>query len=498
MADEANSAGKVVTFYSFKGGTGRTMALANVAWILASNGLKVLVLDWDLDSPGLHRYFHPFLDPAKVAATQGIIELITDYAWDATQGGDRSAEWVRKRAQILPHAVSLTWEFPDGGMLDFVSAGRQNRDYSSAVTAIDWDNFYDRLGGGQFFDALRADMRQHYDYTLIDSRTGLSDIADICTVHLPDTLVDCFTLNDQSIDGAAAIARNVEQRFHYRKIQVLPVPMRIDEAEKDKADVGLATARSRFSGLHETVGEYDANDYWAAVAIPYKPFYAFEETLAIFGDAPRSPLSLLGAYERLTSAITDGRVRALGPMSEETRLTYKAAFIRPRQPPPGDIYLSYVPEDRMWADWIAAVLAPRGDPDPAAVECRDRRRQHQGRRGAWGGGGQPHDRPAVGRLPAVAAGSGGLGCDGGRGPGRNRSATHPGPGRRGPAGPAVLGTDSGGPDASRSGSGERGTAQGTRLPAENGRSAHRPRAEIPAYDPAGMACPDTECVLHWS
>jgi hypothetical protein len=256
MADETNSEGKVVTFYSFKGGTGRTMALANVAWILASNGLKVLVVDWDLDSPGLHRYFHPFLDPAKVAATQGIIELITDYAWDATQGGDRSPDWVRKRAQIIPHAVSLAWEFPDGGMLDFVSAGRQNRDYSSAVTAIDWDNFYDRLGGGQFFDALRADMRQHYDFTLIDSRTGLSDIADICTVHLPDTLVDCFTLNDQSIDGAAAIARNVEQRYHYRKIQVLPVPMRIDEAEKDKADVGLATARSRFGGsLHERLGD---------------------------------------------------------------------------------------------------------------------------------------------------------------------------------------------------------------------------------------------------
>ena len=353
--------GKIVTFYSFKGGTGRTMALANVAWILASNGLKVLVVDWDLDSPGLHRYYHPFLDPAKVAATPGIIELITDYVWDAAQADERSPDWVRDYAQILPHAVSLSWEFPDGGTLDFVSAGRQNRDYSSAVTAIDWDNFYDRLEGGQFFDGLRADMKAHYDYTLIDSRTGLSDIADICTVHLPDILVDCFTLNDQSIDGAAAIARNVEQRYHYRNIQVLPVPMRIDEAEKDKADVGLATARARFgSSLHEKLGEYEANDYWAAVPIPYKPFYAFEETLAVFGDAPRSPTTLLGAYERLTGALTDGRVRALGAMSEEIRLTHKAAFIRPRQPPPGDIYLSYVPEDRMWADWITAVLAPRG------------------------------------------------------------------------------------------------------------------------------------------
>ena len=124
-----------------------------------------------------------------------------------------------------------------------MSAGRQNRDYSSSRPLIDWDNFYDRLNGGQFIDALRDDMKEHYDYTLIDSRTGLSDIADICTVHLPDILVDCFTLNDQSIDGAASVATSVDQRYHYRNIRVLPVPMRIDEAEKDKSDAGLDLAR---------------------------------------------------------------------------------------------------------------------------------------------------------------------------------------------------------------------------------------------------------------
>ena len=52
---------RVVTFYSFKGGTGRSMAVANVAWILASRGQRVLVIDWDLEAPGLHRYFRPFL-----------------------------------------------------------------------------------------------------------------------------------------------------------------------------------------------------------------------------------------------------------------------------------------------------------------------------------------------------------------------------------------------------------------------------------------------------
>jgi len=60
---EPNS-GRIVTFYSYKGGTGRSMALANFAWILAASGKKVLVIDWDLEAPGLHRYFRPFLvDP---------------------------------------------------------------------------------------------------------------------------------------------------------------------------------------------------------------------------------------------------------------------------------------------------------------------------------------------------------------------------------------------------------------------------------------------------
>src|ERR1019366_9230886 len=85
-------------------------------------------------------------------------------------------------ARVERHAVSLEWTFPDGGKLDFLSAGRQNRDYSAAVCSLDWDNFYDRLGGGRFFRAMRDDMKQRYDYVLIDSRTGLSDVADICTI----------------------------------------------------------------------------------------------------------------------------------------------------------------------------------------------------------------------------------------------------------------------------------------------------------------------------
>jgi MinD-like ATPase involved in chromosome partitioning or flagellar assembly len=44
--------GEVITFYSYKGGVGRTMALANVALWLSQAGYRTLVVDWDLEAPG--------------------------------------------------------------------------------------------------------------------------------------------------------------------------------------------------------------------------------------------------------------------------------------------------------------------------------------------------------------------------------------------------------------------------------------------------------------
>ncbi|MEU7893691.1 FxSxx-COOH system tetratricopeptide repeat protein [Nonomuraea sp. NPDC049152] len=354
------SEGRIITFYSYKGGTGRTMALANVAWILAANGRKVLALDWDLESPGLHRFFHPFLDAGVISATPGVIELITDYAFAALQPVERAPDWHLEYTQVLPRAVSLEYDhFPGSGTIDFISAGRQNRDYSSLLSTFDWDNFYERLGGGVFLDALRADMRRHYDYVLIDSRTGLSDIADICTVHFPDTLVDCFTLSDQSIDGAAAVARHIDQRYRDRGIRILPVPMRIESGEKKKLDAGRALARRRFAGFPKGA---NAEEYWATIEIPYVPFYAYEETLATFGEVATSPSSILAAYERLTSALTDGDVSGLPPVTDEVRAHVLSLF--ERRPPDleeeGTLALSYVPEDRMWADWVAALLRRSG------------------------------------------------------------------------------------------------------------------------------------------
>jgi hypothetical protein len=356
-----SSQGQVITFYSYKGGTGRTMALANVAWILACNGKRVLAIDWDLESPGLHKFFHPFLDESIVSATPGVIEIINDYASAAVNPASRDEDsrdedWHLKYARVDRDAVSLQWTFPEGGKLDFLSAGRQNRDYSAAVSSLDWDNFYDRLGGGRFFRAMRENLKENYDYVLIDSRTGLSDVADICTIELPDVLVVCFTLSDQSIEGAANVARQISRRYRDRNIRVLPVPMRIEDGEKEKLDIGRAMARSRFEGFPAGLTQESSALYWASVEVPYKPFYAFEETLATFGDDPGSPASLLASFERITDSITGGQIVSMKPIAEDLRLQYKEAFTRRPATAHTPVYVSYAPEDRMWADWIEAVL----------------------------------------------------------------------------------------------------------------------------------------------
>src|SRR5436305_13755235 len=248
-------AGRIVTFYSYKGGTGRSMALANVAWILASNGKKVLVLDWDLEAPGLHRYLAPFLRDKDLTASDGLIDFVIKFATAAATPLQEPAgeahsdeDWFLPYANILRYATSIQWKFERGGTIDFIPAGRQGPSYSTRVNSFNWQFFYDRLGGGVLLERAKDRMRDEYDYILIDSRTGVSDTSGICAVQMPDLLVVCFTLNNQSIDGAAAIAGSVyRERGGSPGFQIFPVPMRIETAEKAKLEARRAYARRRFA-----------------------------------------------------------------------------------------------------------------------------------------------------------------------------------------------------------------------------------------------------------
>ncbi|BCB86210.1 FxSxx-COOH system tetratricopeptide repeat protein [Phytohabitans suffuscus] len=355
-----NRDGQVITFYSYKGGTGRTMALANVAWILAANGKRVLAVDWDLESPGLFRFFGPFINPSALASARGVIELIQEYEW-AASGRPQTPEWIESYARVEKYSFSLQWNnFPGEGTIDYLPAGQQYHDYASTVAATNWDDFYEHQSGGKFFDALRADMKRHYDYVLIDSRTGRSDIADICTKQLPDTLVDCFTLSDQGIEGAAQVAHTVRDDYRRRKIRILPVPMRVDPAEKQKADAGRTVAMQRFAGLPTGMSETERQLYWNSLHVPYQAFYGYEEALATFGDLPGSSGTLLSAYETLTRYISNGDVTALPPMEPSLRKQTNARFERRPGAVEDTVVLRCSAGDQVWAEWVEHVLIAAG------------------------------------------------------------------------------------------------------------------------------------------
>ncbi|WP_326552528.1 FxSxx-COOH system tetratricopeptide repeat protein [Micromonospora sp. NBC_01813] len=357
MSGSLSSHGHIVTFYSFESGTGRTMALANVAWILAANGKRVLAVDWDLESPGLHHYFRPFLTDPKLCQSRGVIDLMCDFAAgvvDPATPADRP-QWYQPYADVEREAVSLNWRFPNNGSLDLLPAGVQDTAYSQRVSTFDWRNFYDRLNGETFLRAIRDSMRRHYDYVLIDSRTGLSNSARICTVIMPDTVVDCFTLNDQSIDGAAALAEAIHGQRSNEAVRILPVPMRVEAAEQLKLKAGRDYARYRF-GSHLDAIAADVDAFWGDVEIPYKPFFAYKEILAVFGERSRQEHSLLSSFERLSGVITSNEVRECPAIDERERRRRLAQYERQNLLLPNDVVISYASVNRSWADWIANEL----------------------------------------------------------------------------------------------------------------------------------------------
>jgi FxsC-like protein len=342
----------IITFYSYKGGTGRSMTLANVAWILAANRKRVAVIDWDLEAPGLHRYLHPYLPDPDLLESTGVIDFVMTYAREAIKPATDATDpsWYLRYANLLRHASSLRYDFPKPGTIDFVPSGRQGPDYAARVNSFNWSAFYEKQQGGLFLEAAKQSLSQ-YDYVLIDSRTGVSDTSGICTVQMPHILVVCFTPNTQSIEGASAIARSADlQRTRSdgtRTLKIFPVMTRVLTAEKERVEAVRRVARARFDELlwHlETPLEKDR--YWGRVSIPQHPFYAFEEVLSVFGDQPGQTNTMLASLEMLagyltqTEPITDADLPPLQlPQLEDVRRRAELAkFVKFQspivQPPP--------------------------------------------------------------------------------------------------------------------------------------------------------------------
>jgi hypothetical protein len=284
------SVGTVVTFYSYKGGVGRSMAVANIAWLLASTyGKRVIVVDWDLEAPGLHRFF----GIGDQDLRPGLIDYLTSY---------RDA--LREPEDTFPESTVLIGEylwpiesFPSGGSLHLMSAGAQSdrASYVRKVRDFDWKGFYANWGGAQLIEAMRAQLRQAADITLIDSRTGLTDIGGVCTVQLPDTVVFVFVFNLQNLRGVETVASELHDTEN-KTLQALGrwpqlhfLPSRKELSEQQNLRDWEARADEMFAHFCDapSIGaKYGKRtiDYLRAMSVPYVPYFAYGEELAARTD----------------------------------------------------------------------------------------------------------------------------------------------------------------------------------------------------------------------
>ncbi|HND32049.1 MAG TPA: AAA family ATPase, partial [Myxococcota bacterium] len=165
--------GQIITCYSYKGGVGRTMAMANMAVLMALRGRRVLCVDWDLEAPGLHLYFKG--EKARVGpGSTGLLDLVEALALDS------GASW---EAHVRPVKLAAP------GKLDLLCAGVEDKDYVPRLQKLNWEQLYTENGIGEAIERLRREWTERYDVVLVDSRTGISDIGGICTIQIPDILV---------------------------------------------------------------------------------------------------------------------------------------------------------------------------------------------------------------------------------------------------------------------------------------------------------------------
>ena len=191
-------AGTIVTFYSYKGGVGRSFALANIAVLLGQWGFRVLCIDWDLEAPRLPHYFNS-LDrdsPPTLPindSVSGLIESFSEFQLDPKM----PLAWNDR-------IVSLPSTLISG--VSLLKAGRIDPSYSKRVHSLDWDALY-RSGLGEALEEQCDTLRHEYDFILIDARTGVADFSGIINSQLPDIVAFMFTSNEQSFEGADQGAR---------------------------------------------------------------------------------------------------------------------------------------------------------------------------------------------------------------------------------------------------------------------------------------------------
>ncbi len=179
IAPETVGAPRVV-FFSIKGGVGRSTALAACAWKLAQLGKRVLVLDLDLESPGLSSSLLPAGRQPMYGITDWLVEDLVDNADSVLDGMVATSDLSR-----------------DGQIYVVPAHGAEPGEYVLKLGRI-WMPKVSDDGSRETWSARlqrllqMLEVRTQPDVVLIDSRAGIDEVASACVTDLGANLVLLF------------------------------------------------------------------------------------------------------------------------------------------------------------------------------------------------------------------------------------------------------------------------------------------------------------------
>lgn len=351
----------LTTFYSFKGGVGRTQSLYNVAARLTALRRRVLMVDVDLEGPGLSIT----LDEERRRSKEGFAEiaaaLLDDLKTAFAEQEDldylealkaRYTARIQRALHELEPPMSpknedlaerlqreMDVQIPAEGSLSLLSVGRVGTDYAQQVAQLPLAEAYDdgldaanqavakslvedfqtpvnrdRLHTrGHVFAALFRELLrtatvpdrrdETFDHVLIDSRSGLADVGGLCLLGLAETRVVLTGLNEQNVTGTKMVLDDVaEVDANARKpSHLITVFSPVPEGEVDLLADRLESAKDTLGVSDEQVRLLH---YHPRIALEEKPFaQPFHEYTRIYDE-----------YEELTDhllALTRSDARSL-------------------------------------------------------------------------------------------------------------------------------------------------------------------------------------------
>lgn len=246
---------KTISFHSYKGGVGCSLALANFAKALMKAGKRVTVLDMDFEAPGIHMKLGLPLNIVK----RGFVDYLVDKSRLS-----RSRYANDDRLDIRQYAQPLD----DQDRSFLIPAGDFTRNLYWGLIASETFNRFFYLDASQLDDPeagkwlvernfawFREDKRLvketfQPDYLLIDCRTA-TERASVPLLLFADTVVTLFAPNSEGMYGTALMLAALQRQSH--KISAIPVVSRVPESYSEKDAEKLRTGV--FTEIWQEVGE---------------------------------------------------------------------------------------------------------------------------------------------------------------------------------------------------------------------------------------------------